>query len=97
MIEKLFGLWKSDPNDAQTIREYGNVLMEFTENNELIYTIKAGDKDQIILMTFEIVNSRLVTDQPTRPQKSFTDFKINGNTLELYFGGVRSVFLKITT
>lgn len=54
MTFNLIGTWKSDPSDEITIRDYGNVVMEFKEDGALIYSIIENDKVQVILMTYEI-------------------------------------------
>jgi len=71
------GLWKSDPNDIITQQHYGDVILEFKNNNQLIYTIHEEDKEQKTFMTYEVQGNFLITDQPSLPQKEQTEFSFN--------------------
>jgi len=46
MFNDLTGVWKTDPKDIATREAYGNVVMDFRESGELIYTIIEEDKEQ---------------------------------------------------
>jgi len=93
----LIGTWKSDPNDVITQENYGNVMMEFRGNGELIYTIIEKNKEQKMLMTYEINGSYLITDQSSFPQRVETEFVLDVETgrLELIFDGITSKYIKI--
>lgn len=38
MTDSIIGLWKIDPKDTVARAEYGDILMEFKKNGELVYT-----------------------------------------------------------
>jgi len=42
--------------------------MEFDTDGNSIYIVKSGDKNQIILMTYQVDDTSLVTDQPSHPE-----------------------------
>jgi len=92
MSNDLIGIWKTDPNDIVTQQSYGNVIMDFRANGELIYTVIENDKEQKIFMTYEVKGSSLVTDQISFPQKVVTDFVLTGQSLELNIDGLKSKY-----
>ncbi len=91
MIKELLGIWKSDPDDWLTRLNYGNVMIEFKENGELIYSIFADDAIQKIFMTFEIRDNVILSDHPTSPGKVETLYRILADgRLELVNDGIKS-------
>lgn len=91
----ILGRWILDPTDVYSFEIYGNISMEFKEDGGLIYIIHSDEKDEIILMTYEISNDLLITDQPSSPNREETKFAIRSDAkLELFFGGVKSVFVR---
>lgn len=50
--------------------------MEFREDGQLIYTIHSNEKDEIILMIYEVDGDLLITDQPSSPNREVTKFKM---------------------
>jgi hypothetical protein len=40
----LMGNWVSDPHDEASIREYGSVSLEFSDDGRLFYTIHSEGK-----------------------------------------------------
>lgn len=46
----LVGSWTSGPGDEAAIREYGQVLLEFSPDGQLVYTVQAEGQKQIILL-----------------------------------------------
>lgn len=93
-MENIIGVWRSDLTDEFTKSEYGNVTMEFTQDGTLIYFIH-GLNEKGIYMTFRIEGELLITNQPSLPKEERTQFRIIDNHLELYFGGIRSKFIKV--
>lgn len=91
---ELHGIWHSDQSDTATLNQYGSVTLEFKQDGQLIYTIHEKGKTQYIHLTYEVVNNKLITNQPSNPRKDETDFYVKGNRLELYFGGTRSCYIK---
>src|ERR1043165_9258708 len=95
MIEKLFGVWNSDPLDPLTLEQYGNVTLEFKPDGQLIYTIHEKGSKQYIFLEYEVAENRLITNQPSTPEREETVFTIHGNRLELYFNGDRSCYIRV--
>ncbi|WPU99898.1 hypothetical protein SNE26_28215 [Mucilaginibacter sp. cycad4] len=92
---ELIGTWKLDETNLEALEIYGNTSMEFKDNGELLYTVNEGDKKQHVFMTYEVQGNKLLTDQPSSPKQETTQFAIVDNRLELYFDGVKSVFIRI--
>lgn len=95
MHNNLTGIWKSDPLDVATQRQYGDVTMEFHSNGELIYTVLNGDREQKIFMTYEVKDNFLITDQPSFPEKEITEFILTNDRLELKLDSIVSKYIKI--
>jgi len=94
-MNSIIGIWYVDSEDLNSIEMLGNISIEFKANGELIYTIHLEHGEQIIMMIYEIQGNLLISDQPSNPQKEKTKFLITeAGRLELYFGGVKSVFKK---
>jgi len=91
----LTGVWKTDPNDIITQQLYGDVIMDFRDNGELVYTIIEDGREQMIFMTYEVSGGVLITNQPSLPQKEITDFILIGQRLELNFNGTKSKYIKV--
>jgi hypothetical protein len=96
MLNNLIGVWRTDPTDIVMRQAYGDVTIEFFNNGELVYTINESDREQKVLMSFEIKGNLLITDQPSLPQKEITEFELLGQTLELNFEGTKSRYIKIS-
>ncbi len=96
MSNDLTGVWKPDTNDSITQQLYGDVIMEFRDSGELIYTIIENGKEQMIFMTYEVSEGILITNQPSLPRREITDFVLIGQRLELNFNGTKSKYIKIT-
>lgn len=95
MYNEILGCWILDPADVKSLERYGNIAIEFKADGELIYTIHSALKDEIIIMTYEIKGSLLITDQPSSPKKEETEFRMaSENRLELFFSGERSVYIR---
>lgn len=95
MDKPLIGTWKSDAIDAATMEAFGNVTMEFREDGQLIYTFINGDKEQRMILTYQVEGSTIITDQPSSPQKERSEFKLTDNRLELTYEGVKSKYIRI--
>ena len=73
---QIIGRWTRDPDDPKAIATYGDVSLDFSRNGALTYTIHAGGKRQIMLLTYRIDGDVLVTDQPSAPKEERTKFRI---------------------
>ena len=91
----LVGVWVVDETDAQALERWGNVVFEFDESDGLIYTIRGDDKDEIIILRYQIEGSTLITDQPSAPRVERTQFSFTPDgVLILTFDGVPSRFVR---
>lgn len=97
MKNKLLGVWESDSNDPETLENYGMVMMEFKENGDLVYVSGSSGKINKILLSYEIDGEVLITDQKTHREKNLTKFLVSedGTHLQLFFGGIRSSYVKV--
>lgn len=69
--------------------------IEFKPDGQLIYSIDAGDKWQIMRLCFRIDGSDLVTDQPSAPKEQRTGFSCEGtHRLVLNYGGKKASFVR---
>ena len=91
----LVGAWVVDETDAQAFEGWGNVVLEFDDSGGLIYTIRGDDKDEVVILRYQIEGSTLVTDQPSAPRVERTQFSFTTDgVLTLAFGGVPSRFVR---
>jgi len=98
MYREIIGYWILDPSDVRSFEIYGNISMEFKANGELTYTLHSDLKDEIIIMTYEIKNGVLITDQLSAPQIEETRFILTPEgRLELFFNGHKSIYIRKKT
>jgi hypothetical protein len=91
----LVGLWRTDPADVKSIKVFGNVKMEFTENGKLIYWIEDNNKLQQLNMIYQVNGNLLITDQPSAPSREETIFEIlPDGRLKLFMNGIESFYIK---
>ncbi len=90
----IIGIWKSDPEDKNTQKEFGDIIVEFRDKEKIIYTINTNDKKEIILLTYRIDGNKIITDQFSSPRKEITYFVLTDTHLELNFNGVKSRFIR---
>ena len=74
--ELLLGTWISDPQDTESIRRFGNVILHFTADGRLNYTLLVEEKVQRALLTYRVENNVLITNQPSDPREERTNFRI---------------------
>ena len=86
LANQLIGVWHTDPGDVHALESYGRVTLSFTKDRRLVYTIHAGGKDEIILLSYRVEGQFLVTDQPSQPNEERTPFSItpDGNLILRY-------------
>lgn len=90
------GTWKLDPDDILAVESYGEVIIEFKKNGELVYSLIKEDEEQKIFMTYKIIDNILQTNQPSKPGIEETAFVLSDYVLELYFDGVKSSFIRVS-
>lgn len=96
MKEQLLGTWEIDTNDERAVREFGNVSLRFSEDGTLTYVVHSSEKDEVILMTYEVEGNVIVSTQPSAPRVERTRFEfIDSNVLRLRLGDLESTFLRI--
>jgi hypothetical protein len=89
----LIGSWVIDESDHNARAKFGDVELAFDNESNLTYTIRTDEKQQIILLRYEIENDTIVTDQPSRPQIERTSFSfLDDGRLMLAFGGEPAYF-----
>lgn len=83
---QITGTWRSDPDDLEAIRMYGDVSLDFSPNGRLTYTIHSDGKRQIMLLTYRTEGDVLITDQPSDPKEESTRFEFTptGKLVLLY-------------
>ena len=92
---KLIGRWTTDPADANAIEKYGRTTLVFGEDFRLAYIIHGDIKDDVIVMTFRIEDSILITDQPSQPGEERTAFTITPEgKLLLNYCGLQSHYVR---
>lgn len=76
-INEIVGIWES-----------GNITMAFGSEGKLVYCIEDEKKDkQCIFMTYEIKGDTIVTDQPSRPNRTVVKYEVDvGKNLLKIFG-----------
>jgi hypothetical protein len=94
---QLIGRWVTDPTDKEAVNQFGLTTLVFTDNGELRYIIHAEGKDQIMLLTYRIDNSTLVTNQPSDPREERTDFSFTlDGKLVLDYRGTKGRYVRDT-
>lgn len=72
---KLIGEWRSDPSDAWSLHEFGDVSLLFDAFGGLTYTIHLPKKTQVLRLTYRVEGSVLVTNQPSSPREERVGFR----------------------
>ena len=90
------GTWRLNPDDTLAVENYGEVVIEFKKDGELVYSLIKENKEQKIFMTYKIKDNILQTDQPSKPGIEETAFVLSDYVLELYFDGVKSSFIRVS-
>jgi len=93
----LLGRWVVDESDAQAGADFGDVILEFNEDGQLIYIVRGESRDQVMDLRYKIDGDTLVTDQPSAPKTERTKFSISQDgVLTLEFGGIPYHFRRQT-
>jgi hypothetical protein len=95
MNNNIVGIWELDPKDYSAKEIYGEITIEFKNNGKLIYSEFTKEGEQIIIMNYQIIRDKLITDQPSHPKKKETQFILHDDgKLELSFEGVSSMYVR---
>jgi hypothetical protein len=93
--KELIGKWRTDPDDLESIQEYGSVFLEFRTDGSLIYTILNENTEQKIILTYKIENGVIITDQPSSPNIEKTPYTITANQkLLLSYDGYTTSYVR---
>jgi hypothetical protein len=67
--------------------------VDFRADGRLFYSVRSGNRWQIMKLTYNVDGDLLVTDQPSAPRQERTRFQLeSSDDLILEFGGERSHF-----
>ncbi|HJU70195.1 MAG TPA: hypothetical protein VJ650_18310 [Gemmatimonadaceae bacterium] len=92
--EQLLGCWHPE-HAAEDPHAPEAVEVEFRPSGELIYSIDAGDRWQVLRLTYRVEDSVLVTNQPSAPMEERTRFELTPEgTLVLEFRGTPASYRK---
>lgn len=95
-LSKLAGCWETDPACAQTQELYGRVIVDFSPEGLMVWTLFEGGVQKKIYLTYEVDGDFLITDQPNHPHGERTRFRfIDDNHLQLSSRGKESRFHRI--
>jgi hypothetical protein len=91
----LIGRWRLADADGDLDLGEG-VRMEFRRDGSLLYTIAAGDRDQMMRLTYHVEGDTLIADQRSGLRQERTKFTLLGaDTLVLDYGGSRAWFERL--
>ena len=96
MVNEILGAWVVDMEDLTSLEKLGEVLLTFSKEGILRYSIFNGEKEEVILMTYKLENDIIETSQPSHPEEiNRTQYKLIGGVLYLNFNGEQSRFLRL--
>ena len=87
---ELTGIWESDPEEIESIEEYGNVRLTFGKNGQLTHEIILHDRIQKINLVYWTQEGVIYTDQPSSPGTEITKYRIENDILILDYQGIIS-------
>src|SRR4051812_43773125 len=70
----LLGTWRTDPGDASSLRDFGDVSLRFEQDGTLTYTIHLPKKVQVMRLSYRVKGNILVTDQGSSPREERAEF-----------------------
>jgi hypothetical protein len=91
----LLGDWVIAPDDFNSLENLGNVLLCFRKDGILSYTILDSEKNETIILIYEVKDKMIITCQPSHPRKEETHFEIENGRLKLEFNGIPSWFVRL--
>jgi len=95
-LAKLAGCWETDPACERTQELYGRVIVDFSPEGLMVWTLFEDGKQKKIYLTYELDGEFLVTDQPSHPKIERTRFRfLDDDHLLLAYGGKESTFRRI--
>jgi hypothetical protein len=82
----LLGCWRLTHADTALGLD-PEAVMEFAPEGRLTYTIPGPGTAAVMLLTYRVEGTILVTDQPSAPREERTGFQLSGDRLTLDYGG----------
>ena len=92
--DRLLGRWIVDPSDNAALAALGQVSLEFDDQGNLNYIIVSEEKSQVVLLTYRVDGTTIITDQPSHSSEQRTIYVIDGDRLTLSFDGEPSNFIR---
>ena len=88
---RLFGKWLLQQSQ-QDLPNADETVAEFSPEGALTYSITQDGKRSIMKMTYRVEGGVIVSDQPSSPREERTEYRFEGDSLVLVFGGQVSCF-----
>lgn len=87
----MLGRWTNE------VGEPGEVVVEFSSDGKLTYSIRENGRVQKMLLTFTVADGVITTDQPSQPRVEETRYRITEDgRLELDYGGEITIYIRAT-
>lgn len=91
MDARLLGRWTNATGEA------GEVVVEFSGDGHLTYSIRENGRIQKMLLTFTVADGLITTDQPSAPRVEKTRYRITEDgRLELNYNGEITTYVRAT-
>lgn len=92
----LIGVWRSDPTDVAGLARFGDTTLDFRADGTLVHTLHEESKEHISLLTYRILGEVWIeTDQPTRPRRERTRYRVSDRHLSLELGGETANYVRV--
>ena len=89
MDARLLGRWTNDTGEP------GEVVVEFSSDGNLTYSIREAGRVQKLLLTFSVADGVIKTDQPSAPRVEETRYRITEDgRLELNYNGEVTTYVR---
>lgn len=94
--QRLLGIWESEPSRLLGGDVHERISMVFKPDSKLIYTVHLNEKDQIIILEYDVRDGKILTNQPSHPQEETTAFSFTDDgKLILTYQDNQSIFTKL--
>lgn len=89
MDTRLLGRWTNETGEP------GEVVVEFSRDGNLTYSIREDGRVQKMLLTFSVADGVIRTDQPSQPRVEETRYRIiEDGRLELNYNGEITTYVR---
>ncbi len=94
---RILGVWETDPDDAQTLRNFGKNRMTFSSDGRLVYDAFVGIKIQRMNLVFYTENGWIISNQPSHPREERTKYYFDGaSKLIVELGGDKAKYIRVS-